>query len=102
MDLLKDKVALITGAGGGIGRGVARCFAREGAAVLIAELDPVTGAEAELELRQMGARALFVRTDVLSKESVEASIQAAVDSFGGLDILVNNAFVPSEYVLLED
>lgn len=102
MDLLKDKVALITGAGGGIGRGVARCFAREGAAVLIAELDPVTGAEAELELRQMGARALFVRTDVLSKESVLASIQAAVDSFGGLDILVNNAFVPSENVLLED
>lgn len=102
MDLLKDKVALITGAGGGIGRGVARCFAREGAAVLIAELDPVTGAEAELELRQMGARALFVPTDVLRKESVEASIQAAANNFGGLDILVNNAFVPSENVLLED
>jgi NAD(P)-dependent dehydrogenase (short-subunit alcohol dehydrogenase family) len=102
MGLLKDKVALITGAGGGIGRGVARCYAREGAAVLIAEIDPVTGAEAEHELRQMGARALFVRTDVLSKPSVEASIQSAVEHFGGLDILVNNAFVPSENVLLED
>ena len=102
MGLLKDKLALITGAGGGIGRGIARCYAREGAAVLIAELDPVTGAEAEAELQQMGARALFVPTDVLRKDSVEAAIQAAADSFGGLDILINNAFVPSENVLLED
>ena len=54
------------------------------------------------ELQQMGARALFVPTDVLRKDSVEAAIQAAADSFGGLDILINNAFVPSENVLLED
>jgi len=101
MGLLTDKVALITGAGGGIGRGVARCFAREGAAVIIAEIDEASGTEVERELQALGARARFVRTDVLDKASVEAAIQAAVDHFGGLDALINNAFVPSENVLLE-
>lgn len=102
MGLLNGKVAVITGAGGGIGRGVARCYAREGAAVLIAEIDELTGAQVERELKEIGGRARFLRTDVLHKESVEAAIQTAVDEFGGLDILVNNAFVPSANVLLED
>lgn len=102
MGLLTDKVAVITGAGGGIGRGVARCFAREGAAVLIAEIDEVSGLQVERELQDLGGRARFLRTDVLDKFSVEAAVQAAVDSFGGLDILVNNAFVPSAHVLLEE
>lgn len=102
MALLAGKVALITGAGGGIGRGVARCFAREGAAVLIAEIDEASGMQVERELKELGSQALFVRTDVLRKDSVEAAVQAAVDRLGGLDILVNNAFVPSENVLLED
>lgn len=102
MALLKDKIAVVTGAGGGIGRGIARCFAREGAAVLIAEIDEETGKAVERELHELGGRAHFFRTDVTKKESVEAAIQAAVDQFGGLDILVNNAFVPSPNVLLED
>lgn len=102
MALLNDKVAVITGAGGGIGRGVARCYAREGAAVLIAEIDEVSGAALEQDLKAQGARARFVRTDVLRKADVEAAVQAAVDEFGGLDILVNNAFVPSPNVLLEE
>lgn len=102
MALLNDKVAVITGAGGGIGRGVARCYAREGAAVVIAEIDEVSGAAVEQELKALGGRARFVRTDVLRKADVEAAVQAAVDEFGGLDILVNNAFVPSPNVLLED
>jgi 3-oxoacyl-[acyl-carrier protein] reductase len=102
MALLKDKVAVITGAGGGIGRGVARCFAREGASVIIAEIDEVTGKEVEQELRDLGAQASFFRTDVMSKASIEAVIEYAVATFGGLDILVNNAFVPTPNVLLED
>ncbi|UZG46062.1 SDR family NAD(P)-dependent oxidoreductase [Caldimonas thermodepolymerans] len=101
MGLLTNKVALITGAGGGIGRGVARCFAREGAAVVIAEIDEASGRQVEQELRALGSQAHFVRTDVLEKASIEAAIEATVDTFGGLDILVNNAFVPSENVLLE-
>lgn len=102
MTLLKDKVAVITGAGGGIGRGIARCFARAGAAVVIAEIDELTGRAVEQELKDLGGQARFVRTDVTKKDSIEAAVQAAVDTFGGLDILVNNAFVPTPNVLLED
>lgn len=102
MKLLQDKVALITGAGGGIGRGVARRFVRDGAAVVIAEIDEVTGAAVAQECQALGGRAVFVRTDVMDKASVEAAVAAAVQAFGGLDILVNNAFVPTPNVLLED
>jgi 3-oxoacyl-[acyl-carrier protein] reductase len=101
MALLKDKVALITGAGGGIGRGVARCYAREGAAVVVAEIDEASGRQVVRELEALGGRALFIKTDVLQKESVVAAVAAAVQAFGGLDILVNNAFVPSQNVRLE-
>ena len=102
MGLLKDKVALITGAGGGIGRGVAHSFAREGAAVVIAEINEGTGAQVAREIEELGGRALFVRTDVMQKASVTGAIDAAVAHFGGLDILVNNAFVPTPNVRLED
>lgn len=102
MALLAGKVALVTGAGGGIGRGIARRFAREGAAVVVAEIDAVSGSAVASEVTQLGGRGLFVKTDVLNKGSVLASIEATVAQFGGLDILVNNAFVPSENVLLEE
>lgn len=94
MKLLQEQVALITGAGGGIGRGVALSFAKAGAAVLVAELDEISGRAVEQELQALGARALFVKTDVTRKVDVEAAIQVAVERFGGLDILVNNAFAP--------
>ena len=102
MGLLQGKVGLITGGGGGIGRGIARQFAREGAAVVIAEVDTATGTAVAAECDQLGARALFVATDVTKKVSIEAAIAAAVEKFGGLDILVNNAFVPTPHVLLEE
>ncbi len=102
MALLHDKVALITGAGGGIGRGIARRFAREGAAVVIAEIDAASGAAVAAECQALGAKALFVATDVTRKDSVEAAVEAAAQAFGGLDILVNNAFVPTPNVRLED
>src|SRR5437899_2155692 len=102
MALLQQRVAIITGAGNGIGRGVAHAFAREGAAVVIAEIDEVSGPAVERELKELGARALFVKTDVTNRASIEATVQTAIERFGSLDILVNNAFIPTPNVLLED
>lgn len=102
MALLTEQVALITGAGGGIGRGIALNFAREGAAVVVAELDVASGDAVVAELKALGAKAVFIKTDVCSKVDIEAAVQLAVDEFGGLDILINNAFAPTPNVLLED
>jgi NAD(P)-dependent dehydrogenase (short-subunit alcohol dehydrogenase family) len=88
---LQNKVALITGAGRGIGLAVARKFAMEGAAVVIAEIDPDTGRAAAEELITDGFRALAVPTDITQEAQVENAVQQAIEQFGGLDILVNNA-----------
>lgn len=102
MRLLENKVALITGAGGGIGEGVARYFVKQGATVVVAELNEAMGEAVAADLRAQGGQAIFFRTDVSSKQNIADAIQAAVDQFGGLDILVNNAFAPTPNVLLED
>ncbi|ENT8437235.1 TPA: SDR family NAD(P)-dependent oxidoreductase [Pseudomonas aeruginosa] len=102
MKLLHEQIALVTGAGGGIGRGVALSFAKAGAAVVIAELDETSGKAVEDELLALGARAVFIKTDVTSKVDIEAAIRVTVERFGGLDILVNNAFAPTPNVLLEE
>lgn len=88
---LADKVAIVTGAGRGIGAAIARCFALEGAAVVIAEKDPVTGAAIAAGLTGQGARALFVETDVSLPASAEAVVARTLAAFGRLDVLVNNA-----------
>ncbi|MDB5424628.1 MAG: family oxidoreductase [Phenylobacterium sp.] len=102
MGLLAGKVALITGGGGGIGRGVARRFVREGAAVVVAEMNPEFCRQIETELKdELGGQALVLQADVREKADVLGAVQAAVDTFGGLDILINNAFTLSPRVLLE-
>ena len=86
---LEDRVAVITGAGEGIGRGIASAFVKEGAKVVIAEINAELGNAAVSEL---GENAIFVETDVSVKDDNERMIAAAVDQWGTLDILVNNAW----------
>lgn len=91
MGALNGKVALVTGSGQGIGRAIARRYVREGAAVIVAELNEESGRCVAEELAALGGRARFVRTDVSRKADVQAAVDAAVSEFGRLDILVNNA-----------
>ena len=90
---LDGRVAVITGAGDGIGHGIARRFAREGARIVVAEIDETNGAKVAAELAsEFGADALFVRTDVTVEADNRAAVSAAVERWGTIDILVNNAW----------
>ncbi|HEY7547775.1 MAG TPA: 3-oxoacyl-ACP reductase FabG [Blastocatellia bacterium] len=88
---LKGKVAVITGAGSGIGRATARLFAREGARVVIAEINEASGAETARMIQAEGGEAFCVVTDVSSPASVAVLFQAIDDRGWPVDILVNNA-----------
>jgi NAD(P)-dependent dehydrogenase (short-subunit alcohol dehydrogenase family) len=90
---LKDKVAIVTGGGAGIGEAIARGFASEGAKVVIAEVDVERGQRVAKEIAAAGGQAYFVRTDVSSTDSVEDMAEAALAQFGKADVLVNNAAV---------
>ena len=89
----ENKVAVVTGAGGGIGESYAKGLAAEGASVVIAELNEAQGERVAAEISEAGGKSLFVRTDVASEESTRAMGQAASSAFGGVDYLVNNAAI---------
>jgi len=90
-ELLRERVAIVTGGGAGIGRGIAIGLARAGANVVIAEIDAARGEEAAERVREEGRDALFVPTDVMNTDRVRAMVAAADARFGRVDILVNNA-----------
>jgi NAD(P)-dependent dehydrogenase (short-subunit alcohol dehydrogenase family) len=84
-------VAVVTGGARGIGYATAQVLARDGHAVVIADIDPGAGEQAAERLRAAGRSALSVRTDVADRESVEAMMQTLLDRLGRIDVLVNNA-----------
>lgn len=96
MASMTDKVALVTGAAAGIGRAVALTLAREGARVMVSDLDEEGGQESVRLIEKAGGEAAFVRTDVSKPEDCEAMVRATVESLGGLHCAVNNAGIGGE------
>ena len=91
---LQDKIAIVTGAGSSIGREIAILFANEGARVIVAEINDQAGQETA---EQIGKNALFVKIDVSSWDDTQRIVKSAVEHFGGLDILFNNAGIDLPY-----
>jgi len=101
-DRMKGKVTVITGAAKGIGRGIARVFASEGATLVIADIDAEAGEATAAELLKLGGGGgEFVQTDVTDRASCEAAVDAILDRHGRIDILVSNAGVYPQAFLHE-
>ncbi|MDO8861215.1 SDR family oxidoreductase [Haliea sp. E1-2-M8] len=91
MAILEGKIGIVTGAGQGIGRAIAQCFAREGAKVLIADFNAESGEETAASIVALGGEALFIHGDVSDEASVKDMVAAAVSAWGRLDIACNSA-----------
>jgi NAD(P)-dependent dehydrogenase (short-subunit alcohol dehydrogenase family) len=91
MDILKNQVALITGGASGIGRATAALFAREGASVAVADINAEQGESIVSEIEAAGGRAVFISCDVTRSEDCQQAVARTAATFGGLDILFNNA-----------
>jgi 3-hydroxybutyrate dehydrogenase len=98
---LKDKVAFITGSASGIGREIAAVYAREGAKVVIADLNKEAAQATAAELKSSGAQSLGVAVDVTNEDQVNAAVEQAAGAFGGIDILVSNAGIQIVHPLEE-
>ncbi|MEJ2427823.1 MAG: SDR family oxidoreductase [Deltaproteobacteria bacterium] len=102
MARFEGKVALVTGAGSGIGRAISLAFANEGSRVVVADMDATTGKETAQAITEAGAEAIFLQADVGKKEQVKAMVQKAVATYGRLDCACNNAGVAGTMARLAD
>lgn len=91
---LEDKVAIITGAGSGIGRAIALAFANEGAVVVLADLNHDAVKETEKEIKESENKSITIKTDVTKGSDVDAMVTQTLEEFGRIDILVNNVGIP--------
>jgi NAD(P)-dependent dehydrogenase (short-subunit alcohol dehydrogenase family) len=91
MKLLEGKVAIITGAGSGIGKAAAELFAKEGAKVIVSDINEANGKSAADEIKKNGGEAFFIKADSSKPEDNEALVKQTVEKYGSLDIAVNNA-----------
>lgn len=98
--LLQNLTAIITGAAKGIGRGIALEMAREGADIIIADIDEKYASETKKKVEKLGRRAVFIKTDVKSYTDNQNLIDKTISIFGKIDILVNNAGIGTEHGLL--
>lgn len=96
---LKGKVILLTGAAGGIGRAAALAFAREGASVVLADVDEAAGERMAAEVRGAGGEAWFFRVDVTDRQGVSQMVSEARNRYGRIDVLVNNAGITRDALL---
>ena len=97
-----NKVVLVTGGGGGIGRASALAFARAGAKVAVTDRDVVAGEETTAQVKALGAEALFIAADVMQATQVQAMVAQVVTHFGRLDCAFNNAGIEEEHMRLAD
>lgn len=97
---LKDKVAVITGSGRGIGRSIAEAFLRAGAKVVISDINQDTCNQTAKELKDQGGETLGVVCDVTKTESVDALVEAVTKEWGRVDILVNNAGITRDNLIM--
>ena len=97
---LKDRVALVTGAGRGIGKAIALRLARDGASVVVNDLRLEYAEKAVVELTALGAKTLAIPADVSSADDVNAMVEAVIAEYGRLDILVNNAGIAQDQLLM--
>ena len=102
MGILDNKVALVTGAGSGIGLAIAETYAKEGAKVIVSDINEEHGKEAVEKIKAAGGEASFVKADTSKAEEVEALVKSTVEIYGKLDIACNNAGIGGEQELTGD
>ena len=101
MGKLQDKVVIITGGAGGIGLGMAKAMAKEGAILAIVDVNEETGKAAEEILKEISPSSTFVKANLMDRENLPTIIQTVVDKYGKLDVLVNNAHASKQKLFEE-